>query len=197
MYCENFQDKSLSRGEFWSFTMVLEIVELSDNTDPIPSCQWWQKGQDYLTSEASSALTLVRPAVTLRKAQYTWQEKSRRGKKGRTANFSEHKVSVYLAAGPQYFLQELPIASPLWAWTFEMLIQLPSEWCQAQLCTLNPKMAGKEVSGWPWQASFPLFFPAAIFLLENLTLLWPVPQTQEPLNGPQIIQGKQCMGTNQ
>lgn len=30
MYCENFQDKSLSKGEFWSFTMVLDIVELSD-----------------------------------------------------------------------------------------------------------------------------------------------------------------------
>lgn len=117
MYCENFQDKSLSKGEFWSFTMVLDIVELSDKecrSNSILSVV--TKGPGLFDLWSQHCFTLVRPAVTLRKVQYTWQEKSRKGKKGRTANSSEHKVSVYLAAGLQYFLQELSTALSMDIW---------------------------------------------------------------------------------
>lgn len=114
MYCENFQDKSLSKGEFWSFAMMLDIIELSDKecgSNSILSVV--TKGPGLFDLWSQYCFTFVRPAVTLRKAQYTWQKKSRKGEKGRTANSSEHTVSVYLAAGPQSFLQELSTASPL------------------------------------------------------------------------------------
>lgn len=180
MYCENFQDKSLSKGEFWSFTMALGIVELSDKecgSNSILSVV--TKGPGLFDLWSQHCFTLGRPSVTLRKAQYTWQEKSRKGKKGSTKPLCTWLLdcSTSSKSRPQ-----------LWAWTFTMLTQLLSEWYQAQLCPLKPEMAGKEVSGWPWQASSPLFFPVAtIFHLENLTLLWPMPQTQRPLNDPQII----------
>lgn len=97
--------------------MVLDIVQLSDKecgSNSILSVV--TKGPGLFDLWSQHCFTLVRPAVTLRKVQYTWQEKSRKGKKGRTANSSELEVSVYLAAGLQYFLQELSTVLSMDIW---------------------------------------------------------------------------------
>lgn len=189
------------------FTMLLDIAELSDKK------HWTQL-------HLASGIRLLKPAMPyfgtprcgFKEGMLYLAEELKKRKRRESRKPCEHKVSVGLAAGLQCPLQVMDTvpepSSGFSALSMDIggahpasLWMSPLWRCQARLCPLKPEMTGDEGSGWPVvdygkAASLCSSQQPTIFLLENLTLLWPMPQTQEPLNNTQIIREKQCVETN-